>query len=114
MVLLVIFLLLAASFFLMRGGEQTTQGGYAVAAADGKEIMRIPLDKDGNYELSDLKYPVVITIKDGKAAVTESGCPEQVCVSRGYISREGEIIICLPNKLTVTIEGKEGAYDVII
>lgn len=60
------------------------------------------------------KYNIVV-IKDGKVSVTEASCKNQVCVRHGEISRSGESIVCLPNRLVVRIEGgspeEGGGYD---
>ena len=55
----------------------------------------------------------VVEIKDGKVSVTEASCKNQVCVRHGAISRTGESIVCLPNRLVVRIENGEegGGYD---
>ena len=57
-------------------------------------------------------YYNVVEIKDGKVSVTEASCKNQVCVRHGAISRSGESIVCLPNRLVVRIEnGEGGGYD---
>ena len=37
----------------------------------------------------------------------EADCPDLLCVHQKAISKEGESIICLPNKVVVTIRGGE-------
>ncbi len=57
-------------------------------------------------------YYNVVEIKDGTVSVTEASCKNQVCVRHGAISRSGESIVCLPNRLVVRIEnGEGGGYD---
>ena len=34
-------------------------------------------------------------------------CPDKLCVHQKAVSRDGESIICLPNKVVVSIEGGE-------
>ena len=46
---------------------------------------------------------VIIEIRDKKVRVKESSCPNQVCVKTGWINRNGEIIVCAPNEVTVRI-----------
>ncbi len=36
----------------------------------------------------------------------ESSCPDKTCIKQGRIDRPGEIIVCLPNKVTVEITGE--------
>ena len=45
-----------------------------------------------------------ITIKDGVVFVNEANCKNQVCVNTGKITKKGESIVCLPNKVIVEIK----------
>ena len=59
-------------------------------------------------------YYNIVEIKGGTVSVTEASCKNQVCVRHGAISRSGESIVCLPNRLVVRIEngsGEGGGYD---
>lgn len=68
-------------------------------------------DPDGPAS-AQYDYYNVVEIKDGTVSVTEASCKNQVCVRHGAISRSGESIVCLPNRLVVRIEnGKGGGYD---
>lgn len=55
----------------------------------------------------------VVIIDNNEVVVKESSCKNQVCVRHGAISRKGESIICLPNRLVVRIEGEGDGYDSI-
>ena len=37
----------------------------------------------------------------------EAGRPDKLCVKQGEISKAGESIICLPNRIIVSVEGGE-------
>jgi len=84
-------------------------GAYAVVYIDGEEVARYPLDI--NIEVTFSTYDGrsfnTLVIRDGKADVTDAGCPDRICVNMRSISFEGETITCLPNKLVVKIEGGE-------
>lgn len=36
--------------------------------------------------------------------MTSADCPDHLCVKKKAISKEGESIICLPNKVVVTVK----------
>ncbi len=82
-------------------------GDWVVVTVDGIETARYPLSKDKEVRLeSDGGYNILV-IKDGKADVTEASCPDGLCVDFHPISRDGETIVCLPNKTVVGIEAGE-------
>ena len=45
-----------------------------------------------------------VEIKDGAVAVTNADCKNQICVNHAAITKKGESIICLPNKVIAEIE----------
>ncbi len=49
-----------------------------------------------------------VRISDGKVAMLESDCDDEVCIRTGEIDRAGDAIICVPNKVSVEISGKDG------
>lgn len=67
-------------------------------------------------------YYNVVEISGGSVRVSEASCKNQVCVHHSSISRPGESIVCLPNRLVVRIDagggesdgnGEGGGYDTI-
>ena len=44
-----------------------------------------------------------LIIKDGKAYVESATCPDGICVNHRPIFRDGESIVCLPNKVVVSV-----------
>ncbi len=48
----------------------------------------------------------VVTVKDGKAAVTQADCPDGYCMDRGFCSG-GAQIVCLPNRLVLKFVGEK-------
>ncbi|MCD8081971.1 MAG: NusG domain II-containing protein [Clostridiales bacterium] len=44
-----------------------------------------------------------LVIHEGSARITEASCPDHICVNEGRISQNGEMIVCLPNRLIVRV-----------
>ena len=80
----------------------------AVVTIDGKEYNRYPLDRDvtERIELPDGAYNV-ISIHDGICEIQEASCRDQICVHHMNVQYDGQTIVCLPNKLVVTIENSD-------
>lgn len=46
-----------------------------------------------------------VQIEDGRIWIHEATCPDQVCLHQGKIENGGEVIVCLPNRFMIQIEG---------
>ncbi len=66
----------------------------------------------GQYRLSDtLELTVtsssggqnVLVIEDGAAYIKHADCPDRLCMHQGRISESGDTLICLPNRMSVTV-----------
>lgn len=87
------------------------EGAGVVVKVDGVEIAEYSLSKNGTYPLNGGTN--ILVIEDGRAYLSDANCPDKLCVHQGKISRTGEVITCLPNKLTVTVFGAEESVDLI-
>lgn len=93
-----------------------TKNGVAVVTIDGEEYGRYPLKEDTTerIELPDGSYNL-LEIKNGKADITKASCPDGICVNHRAISKQGQSIVCLPNKVVVEIEnGEESEIDFMV
>ena len=95
------------ALFVWNGDE----GSGIVVAVDGKEIARYSLAENGTHVLNGGTN--TITVEDGTVRMTEAACPDHLRVHQGKISGAGQVITCLPNRLTVTVKGAEGEVDLI-
>lgn len=104
-VIISVALLLVWKLVYLNG--QDTNGDECVkVTVDGKVYGTYPLSKDDTIEIKNVDGDVTNTlvIKDGVADVTAADCPDHLCVKQKAISKEGESIICLPNKVVVTVK----------
>ena len=77
------------------------EGAYVIVRVDGAEVARYELSEDGQYELNGGTN--TLRIEGGKAYLISADCPDHLCVNQGKIDESGEVITCLPNRLTVTV-----------
>ena len=82
-----------------------SQGSTAIIYHNGKEIGKYSLTADTNITLVDGN--MLLTIENGYCFVRESNCKNQICVHTGKISKNGERIVCTPNKITIIIKSDE-------
>ena len=85
-------------------------GAYVIIRVDGEETARYSLEDNGEYALNGGTN--ILKIENGAARIIEAECPDKLCINFGTIDEGGETITCLPNKLTVTVYGKDGDVDI--
>ena len=77
---------------------------FAEISSDGKPIKTVDLLADQQFTVESAGGYNVVTVKDGKIAVTEASCPDHYCMDRGYCNG-GAQIVCLPNRLIIRFTG---------
>lgn len=99
--------------FVLRSGGNTVK-----VTVDGKVY--------GTYKLTQNIIEDIITgengeklnrlvVKDGKAYMETATCPDGICVEHRPIFRDGESIVCLPQRVVITvITDKTDSPDVIV
>jgi hypothetical protein len=53
----------------------------------------------------------LISIQQGKVRFKQSPCHNQYCVHQGWLSRAGQVAICLPNQVSLQLMGAKNTYD---
>lgn len=91
--------------FVFRAGGNTVR-----VTVDGKlyGVYSLTQDTVRDIESGDGQLNRLI-IRDGKAYMESATCPDGICVAHNPIFRDGESIICLPNKVVVTVITEDGA-----
>ena len=109
-ILIASILVIAIALFLIV--ELTKEEGAGVTVkVDGVKVAEYSLTANGTYPLNGGTN--ILVIEDGRAYLSDANCPDKLCVHQGKISRTGETITCLPNKLTVTVFGAEESVDLV-
>lgn len=103
--------LLIGAYFILPKGEAT----IAVITMDGKILKEIDLSNTKNTTFNiDYTAHYIIEVKDKKIRIIEATCPDKICVATGFISKAGQVIACLPNRLLIEIKGKQNDVDIIV
>lgn len=75
-------------------------GKTLVITVDGKETEHVPLNQDKTIYIGENK----VIIKDSKASMEYAVCPDKVCVHQGEISKIGQTVVCLPQKIILEVK----------
>lgn len=73
----------------------------------------------GTYDLNQMRELHIhgrigdahISIAQGKVRFKQSPCNNQYCVHQGWLSRAGQVAICLPNQISLQLIGAKKTYD---
>ncbi|MCI8293630.1 MAG: NusG domain II-containing protein [Hespellia sp.] len=99
-------LLIAGIWFLARMFLSDTHSGMVTVTVNGEEFGTYSLEKEQTIDIHGTNQ---LVIQDGCADMVSANCPDQICVHQHAISRRGESIVCLPNKVVVTVDSGEEA-----
>ncbi len=105
--IILILVLITASVLLFVLKDNGKDGKLLKVRVNGSEICTLSLDEDTEYEIQGFISKNILIIENGRARMKEAGCPDKLCVKQGEISKSGESIICLPNRIIVSVEGGE-------
>lgn len=79
-------------------------GRQVEISVDGEVVKTLSLDKDSNLVIEGFGGGSNrILIENGRVKVSEADCPDKVCVKQGFVSQNGESIVCLPNRMIARI-----------
>ena len=103
-VLIVAALLLVSLALLLVMTLNREKGARVVVEIDGNTVATYSLYQNGEYALNGGTN--VLVIENGQAHLNYSNCPDHTCEKTGKIQYVGQTIVCLPNRLTITIKGE--------
>lgn len=104
-VLLSICVLGTAAFLLIKN---LPTGTVAVISVNGNEYKRIDLsevEEPYDLEITTEFGTNTVHVEPGAISVTAASCPDKVCVNQGKLTGGGIPIVCMPNRLVISIEG---------
>ncbi len=98
----IIIALVAATFVLsvVLLFSFSKQGSRVIIKQNNTILYDQSIDKNITFDTGTN----TVVIKDGEVFVKKASCKNQVCVNSGKISKKGERIVCLPNKVIVEIK----------
>ncbi len=84
---------------------------------DGKLFEEIPLSVNAGHNedilVESKEGYLSVEISNGKVRVTDSTCKDKLCIKEGEISKVGDTIICLPNRISISIIGENSNIDTV-
>ena len=112
--LLIAGLLAAAGIGLIYLFCFRSTGNTVQVTVDGKLYGTYSLAEDRTEEIrsgADHGQLNRLVIANGKAYMESATCPDGICVDHAPIFRDGESIVCLPQRVVVTVKTKQSNED---
>lgn len=94
---------------LLRGGTAER----AVIKRDGAVVAALPLNQARTFEVRGAIGVTLIEVQPGRARVKADPGPRQYCVRQGWLTRANAIAICAPNHISLSLVGRDAAYDTL-
>ena len=94
-----------------------SEGDTVSVSIGGEVVATYPLDIDRIEDIhTDGGGHNRLVIKGGKAYVEVASCPDGICAAHKPIHRRGESIVCLPNRVVITVVTTENTDqpDVVV
>lgn len=104
-----ILLISLASYLIIEFTKKP--GETVIVKVNGTEVATYSLNVDGIYEINNGTN--ILHIEDGYAWLDDANCPDKLCVKSGRISKDGETITCLPNKVSIIVSGEKDFVDLV-
>lgn len=108
-IILIISIIVISVFVLYNNNKNLLRLGSNVAKiySNGELIEQYDLDSNYQKELTieNGDNYNTLEIRDGQVYIKDANCKDKLCVHQGKIHKDGELIVCIPNRLIVKIEG---------
>jgi len=72
---------------------------------DGRPAYILPLSEDKTLSVEGSAGKTIVEIRRKKVRIVDSPCRNKLCIRQGWVETGG--VVCLPNKVVVTIRGHE-------
>ena len=117
LVFIAVLLAIAALAFLL-GILLRPEGDRVVVTVDGEVYATYALTEEHALDIrtgANGEQVNRLVIREGAAFVEFATCPDGICAEHRPIFRDGESIICLPNRVVVTVtkQGDTDAPDIV-
>lgn len=113
LIIAVVIISLVSLGFINKSGSAYNKK-YISVQVNGEEYKKIIFDKSLIGKTVEIETEFgynIIEVGDEEVRVIEASCPDKLDVLQGTISRPGELIVCLPNRLVIEIVGAEEAEE---
>tara|TARA_X000000368_G_C22995754_1_gene696548 strand:+ start:92 stop:481 length:390 start_codon:yes stop_codon:yes gene_type:complete len=107
-ILFCIFIIISTKFLW-----DLPQGQYLEIFKNNKLLATYTLNQKISKKINGTKGETEIIIDNGRARFASSPCPKKYCIHQAWINKANQTVVCIPNKISISIIGKDKTYDSI-
>lgn len=112
--ILIILIVALAAFSFIAVNNLKQPGETVIIEVAGLVVQQLNMDKPQEITVTGSIGNTTVKIDQKSVQVIHSDCPEKICIKTGKIRHIGEIIVCVPNRVVIRINGKrKNHFDVI-
>lgn len=92
------------------------EAAHAVVRVGGEVVRNIDLTDKSVHHKIQIEGPLgvsVLQVQDGNLRMISSPCPDKLCIKQGWVHKPGAALVCVPNEISVAVEGEQ-EVDAII
>lgn len=112
---LILLFVVAAGFAGQKIYKSLNKGEHRIAVIKqgDKVIKKIDLETVAEPQKIEIggEYLDIILVEKGRISFYEADCPDLVCVKSGWLTEKGDMAVCLPNRVSIKIEGEKDSVD---
>lgn len=115
-VIIILFVIIASAFAIISQFNNERDNLECVIKVSGEVTHTISLDDvSGSEKISvDAALPVTVIVSSDGVYVESASCPDKLCEHTGKITRSGQSIVCLPAKVSVSLNGDLNSVDTVV
>lgn len=99
-------LLATASLWLPAGGGQNSRARSAQVLVNNVLQRAVAMQPPQRFTVNGGLGEMTVEVAAAGVRIAASTCPNQFCVRQGYISRAGQILVCVPNHVVILLVGQ--------
>lgn len=81
----------------------SNKNNIALVQINDNVHYEINLDKDQIIKLKEFNPEVEIEVKNNAIRISRNDCEKKICMKMGFISKPGQMIVCVPKKILIFI-----------
>jgi hypothetical protein len=108
-ILLIAAVLMGFNYFRSKSIAKNSKDLVAEISVKGKVYKNIVLSNEKQeFTIKTELGENTVKAHDKGIEIINASCHDHICEKTGFISRPGEMIVCLPNKVAIKIKGNSG------